>query len=274
MAEEIVVAGADGMLGRAFVELLEADRRPFEAAVHPAFDLTDRKSLARAVPEGVRLVVNCAAYTDVDGAEADEDTATMVNGRGVGALAERCRDVGATLLHFSTDYVFDGQASSPYRVDDPISPVNAYGRSKAEGERRLREAGGDHLLVRTSWLYAAWGKNFVLTMARLAKERPELRVVDDQRGRPTHAVHLARTSLRLFDAGERGTFHVCDGGECTWFELAREVAARVAPDCHVEPCTSAEFPRPAPRPAYSVLDLSQTEAALGPMPLWRDQLFL
>src|SRR5690606_14409224 len=131
---------------------------------------------------------------------------------------------------------------------------------------------GRLLLIRTSWLYAPWGKNFVLTIARLAKEKPELRVVHDQRGRPTSAEHLARASLALLEAEAHGTFHVTDGGECSWFELAREVARTVAPSCAVHPCTSAEFPRPALRPAYSVLDLSETEARLGPMPDWRANL--
>jgi dTDP-4-dehydrorhamnose reductase len=215
------------------------------------------------------VVINCAAYTDVDGAEVDESAATAVNGEGVGALAERCREVGALLVHYSTDYVFDGEGTAPYATDHPTRPVNAYGRGKLAGEVALRQAGGEHLLIRTSWLYAPWGKNFVLTIAGLAAERPELRVVDDQRGRPTSAVQLAALSAKLIRARARGTFHVCDGGECTWFDLATEVARLVSPACTVQPCTSAEFPRPAKRPAYSVLDCSAAEAITGPPREWR-----
>jgi dTDP-4-dehydrorhamnose reductase len=150
--------------------------------------------------------------------------------------------------------------------------VNAYGRSKLAGEVALRESGCEHLLVRTSWLYAPWGKNFVLTMARLATERSELRVVNDQHGRPTSAMQLAALSAKLIRARARGTFHVCDGGECTWFDLASEVARIVSPDCTVHPCTSDEFPRPAKRPAYSVLDCSAAEAITGPPRPWREMV--
>lgn len=270
MSEPVyLVVGADGMLGRAFLALFEQRGLPARGLLWPAFDLTDRASVERDVAGPVRAVINCAAYTDVDGAETNEPAANAVNGTGVANLVERCDALGVPLVHFSTDYVFDGQGTSPYPVDHRVAPLNAYGRSKRAGEEALLASTGAHLLIRTSWLYAPWGKNFVLTIAKLAKERPELRVVDDQRGRPTSSEHLARVSLALLEQGAHGTFHVTDGGECTWFELAREVASIVAPGCRVVPCTTAEFPRPAPRPAYSVLDLSRTEALVGPMPDWR-----
>ena len=183
-------------------------------------------------------------------------------------MAERCRVVGAKLLHYSTDYVFDGTASEPYRTDHPRSPVNAYGRSKALGEELIERSGVEHLLVRSSWLYAPWAKNFVLTIRELAKARPNLRVVDDQRGRPTDSRKLAEVSLALTEQGNRGVFHVTDGGECSWFELAELIAEVVNPDCRVEPCTTDEFPRPAARPAYSVLDISATERVVGPLIPW------
>ena len=265
-----LVLGADGMLGRAWCELLGSAAH--DAASHPAFDLTKPETIRGHVREGHAVVINCAAYTDVDGAESDEATATAVNGDGVGALAARCAEIGAVLVHYSTDYVFDGRASAPYSVDHRAAPVNAYGRSKLAGEVALRESGCEHLLVRTSWLYAPWGKNFVLTMAKLATERTELRVVNDQRGRPTSAVQLAALSAKLIRARARGTFHVCDGGECTWFDLATEVAHVVNPECTVHPCTSEEFPRPAKRPAYSVLDCSAAEAVTGPPRPWREMV--
>jgi dTDP-4-dehydrorhamnose reductase len=268
----LLVLGADGMLGRAWVRLCEDRGLAPRGATYPAFDLTDPASVERVVTGPLRAVINCAAYTDVDGAERDEATATRVNGDGVGALVARCDALGVPLVHYSTDYVFDGRADSPYSVDHPIAPVNAYGRSKRAGEEHVLASPGPHLLIRTSWLYAPWGKNFVGTIARLAKERGSLRVVDDQRGRPTSAEPLAALSLALLDAGARGVFHGTDGGECTWFELATAVAEAVAPGCVVEPCTSEEFPRPAPRPAYSVLDLSATEALVGAPAHWRARL--
>jgi dTDP-4-dehydrorhamnose reductase len=266
--QHAVVVGASGMLGRAFVELL--DRRGVACTTRdmPALDLTAPATLDALDLRGVDVVVNCSGWTDVDGAEADEAAAVAVNATGVGALGERCRQADVLLVHVSTDYVFGGDARVPYPVDAPLAPLGAYGRSKAAGESRLQATRARHLLVRTSWLYAPWGKNFVLTIAGLARSRDSLRVVDDQRGRPTSAEHLAAATLALVEAGESGAWHVTDGGECTWFELARHVAARVAPGCRVEPCTTAEFPRPAPRPAYSVLDVSRTEALLGAMPPW------
>ncbi len=262
----------DGMLGRAFVERLEMRGEAFETASHPALDLTRPETLAPIRP-GIERVINCAAFTDVDGAESREDEALAVNGDGVLHLARACLAAGATLVHFGTDYVFAGDASSPYAVDAPIAPATAYGRSKAAGERALRESGVFHLYLRTSWLYAPWGKNFVRTIAALGHSKPELKVVNDQRGRPTSAQALAETTLALWERGARGFFHATDGGECTWFELAQAIVEGTKGQAKVLPCTTAEFPRPAPRPAYSVLDVSRTEAALGrPMQPWRSAL--
>ena len=260
--------GADGMLGRAWEELLQARGVEHVATTIEDLDITDPAAVAKVVTPGVKWVVNCAAYTLVDAAEEHEALANEVNGYAVGRMAERCKEVGAKLLHYSTDYVFDGTATKPYRTDHPRSPVNAYGRSKALGEELLEKSGVEYLLVRGSWLYAPWGQNFVLTMRKLAKSRDSLRVVDDQRGRPTDSRRLAELSLELAEAGHLGTFHVTDGGECTWYELASLVAKIVNPDCVVEPCTSEEFPRPAPRPAYSVLDVSITDDAVGPLIQW------
>jgi dTDP-4-dehydrorhamnose reductase len=262
-----------GMLGRAFQGIFAERGWGYDTAERPAFDLTRRDSMVAAI-QGRAWVINCSAYTDVDGAEKHEDDANAVNGRGVGWLAEICREQGATLVHFSTDYVFSGATASPYPTDAIHAPVNAYGRSKALGERLILEAGAPHLLLRTSWLYAPWGKNFVSTIAQYAKQRKELKVVNDQRGRPTSAENLVSATLHLMAvraqaAGLDGVFHVCDDGECTWFDLASEVAAATNADCIVRPCTSAEFPRPAPRPAYSVLDLSKTAARIGALPEWR-----
>lgn len=266
----------DGMLGRACDALL-APTLPaseYRAVRYPELDLTRPETLAIVEQFRPARVIVCAAYTDVDGAESNEALAMAVNGDGVGALAARCRDVGASLVHFSSDYVFDGRGTAPYPVDAPLAPIGVYARSKARGEVLLRESGCDHLIVRTSWLYAPWAKNFVRTIARNARIRAELKVVDDQRGRPTSAEHLARATLALLDRGARGTFHVSDGGECTWFDLASRIVEQLglAERCTVRPCKSDEWPSPVKRPAYSVLDLSKTEALLGPMPSWTENL--
>jgi dTDP-4-dehydrorhamnose reductase len=265
----VVVVGADGMLGRAWCALLKKQSIPFHAAMGGEIELRDSASIERHVPAEARTVVNCAAWTDVDGAEANEADAHAINAAGVAALAERCKQVSAILLHYSTDYVFDGRASRPYPIDQPLEPVNAYGRSKARGEELLRQSGCPHLLVRTSWLYAPWGKNFVRTMAELVTTRSVVRVVDDQRGRPSSAEALAARSLALLEHGASGTFHVTDDGECSWFELASAIAAAVRPACRIEPCSSADYVRPARRPAYSVLDTSATDALLGPAASWQ-----
>jgi dTDP-4-dehydrorhamnose reductase len=264
-----LLVSPDGMLGRAFAEALRGD---FVGVTYPAIDLTRPETIEQHVRPGTTHLINCAAYTDVDGAETNEALATAINGTGVGALARRCGEVGATLVHFGTDYVFDGVASAPYPVDAPRAPQGAYGRSKAAGEDALFTSGARHLYVRTSWLYAPWAKNFVRTIATLAKTKDTLKVVADQRGRPTSAEHLAKTTLALLARDLEGTWHVTDGGECTWFDFAREIVRLTGAPCTVEPCTTAEFPRPAPRPAYSVLDLSRTEELLGPMPDWRTAL--
>ncbi|HEY4185039.1 MAG TPA: dTDP-4-dehydrorhamnose reductase [Polyangia bacterium] len=276
---KVLLIGADGMLGRAFRELLARERAPFRSLMFPEIDLTSDESVDRALAADmdVDVVINCAAWTDVDGAETREEEATAVNGAGAGRLAVRCAARGALLVHYSTDYVFNGEASSPYPVEAPLDPVNAYGRSKAVGERLLAASGCRHLLLRTSWLYAPWAKNFVRTIAELAKKRDTLRVVEDQRGRPTSAEHLARVSWTLLGQALVGgephrTFHVTDGGACSWFEFARAITDRVAPQCRVEPCLAAEFPRPARRPTYSVLDIGDTETAVGFMSPWRDNL--
>jgi dTDP-4-dehydrorhamnose reductase len=176
------------------------------------------------------------------------------------------------LVHYSTDYVFEGHAREPYAVTHPRAPLNAYGRSKALGESLLEQSGVEHLLIRTSWVYAPWGKNFVRTILGLARKRPTLKVVNDQLGRPSSAEQIARVSLSLLESESLGTFHVTDAGECTWFELAQAAIESAGLPCEIQPCTSAEFPSPTQRPSYSVLDLAETSARVGPLVDWRDSL--
>jgi dTDP-4-dehydrorhamnose reductase len=260
------------MLGRAWQHVLDAAGASYARVERPRIDLSDPSTINQAIPDEAETVINCAAWTDVDGAEAQEQEATQINGHGVGHLARRCAQIDATLIHYSTDYVFNGQAPAPYHPAQPREPLNAYGRSKAEGERQIEQSGAPYLLIRTSWLYGPWGKNFVGTMRRLMQEKTQLRVVNDQRGRPTDCQHLARTSWQLLQREARGTWHVTDGGECTWFDFACAIRDHLDADCRVDPCTSDEFPRPAKRPAYSVLNIEATEQAIGPMPQWRDNV--
>lgn len=264
-----LVLGATGMVGRAWRGLLTSHGIEHRALARPEFDLLDTKTIDAIDFGGVDLVVNASAWTDVDGAEADPDGATKANGAAVRRIAERCDDAGCTLIHYSTDYIFDGAHNGPIPVDLEPDPINAYGRSKLEGEHAIEATGCDSIVIRTSWVYAPWGKNFVRTIAKLAGERDTLRVVSDQRGRPTSAEHLARSSLALAMTGGRGVWHATDAGACTWFEFAREIVSLVGSGCTVEPCTSEEFPRPAKRPANSVLDIAPTESLLGPLTPWQ-----
>ena len=268
----ILLIAPQGMLGTAWCKLLDAQHIPYRTASRPDFDITDAPSIRRYITADLGVVINCSAWTDVDGAETKEDAATAVNGTGVGELAKACKDADVLLVHYSTDYVFNGSATEPYATDQPLDPINAYGRSKAVGEEAIREAAGPHLILRTSWLYAPWGNNFVRTIAKLAAERPTLKVVNDQRGRPTSCEHLAAASLKLIEEGATGTLHVTDGGQCTWFDFATAIAARINPASTVEPSGSDSYPRPAIRPAYSVLDLAPTEAIIRQITTWQTNL--
>lgn len=269
-APPIVILGAGGMLGTAWARLLSSLDRPAVLLGRPAFDLSSPGTLEGIGPASA--VINCAGYTRVDDAEANEPDARLANAIGPGALARLCATRGVPLVHYSTDYVFDGAGQRPYPPDAPTGPINAYGRTKLEGEQLVQAAGGRSLIIRTSWLYAAWGSNFVRTIAARATVTSSLRVVHDQKGRPTCASHLAAATLRLLEMDASGTFHVTDGGMCSWFEFAREIVRQTQAPCPVEPCSTTEFPRPAKRPANSVLGLEQTEALLGPMPDWTDNL--
>jgi len=269
----VAIVGGGGMLARAFLEQLGERRVEARAFGRAEVDITSASSVASL--KGYPTIINGAAWTNVDGAEADEAGATRLNAAALVVLADHCRATGATLVHFGTDYVFSGNATQPYALDAPIQPVNAYGRSKAAGEEVLRDQiqrGLKVLYARTSWLYAPWGKNFVRTIAAASATRPELRVVNDQRGRPTSSLTLARATLAMLDRGAQGVTHLTDGGECTWFDLAAAIVQDLGRSCRVSACASSEFPRPAARPAYSVLDLSNAESLIGDMPHWREAL--
>lgn len=267
-----LVTGAGGMLGRDLLAVLAAADAKVTALTRADLDVTDADAVREAVA-GHDVVLNAAAWTDVDGAETREAEATAVNGDGVAHLASACTASGARLVHVSTDYVFPGNATSPYPEDAPTDPINAYGRSKLVGERAVLGGGG--YVVRTAWLYGAHGPNFVSTMLRLAGEREHLDVVDDQRGQPTWSYALAErlVALALADAPP-GVYHGTASGETTWYGLARAVFALrgLDPD-RIRPTTSDRYPRPAPRPAYSVLGHARWSlAGLPPMTDWKTML--
>jgi len=267
----VLLLGGAGMLGGAWRRLLDASGVSYAAPSSSELDLTDARAVDM-IDERYRTVINCAGWTDVDGAESNESTAHLLNAEAPRRLAGRCAVTGAVLVHYSTDYVFNGIAIHPYSVTHRIAPINAYGRTKADGELAVMHSNADCLLIRTSWLYAPWGGNFVRTMLGLFRSRSDVRVVDDQTGRPTSVEHLAAASAELLARGVRGLWHVAGGGQCTWFDFAREIARLADADCRIRPCTTADFPRPAQRPPYSVLDLSATERVLGPMPEWQHTL--
>ena len=251
----VLVTGAGGQLGRALQEAFAGDevvaltRAEWDVTLPPPPDL----------PE-IDLVLHAAAWTDVDGAEADPQGAAAANVGGTKNAAE----LGAPLVYFSSDYVFDGRKRSPYVESDAPNPLSAYGRSKAHGEAA---AGEDAWIVRSSWLFGPTGHNFVRTMLRLGAEREEVAVVDDQVGCPTYVGHLAEAVRELVEL-PRGTWHLAADGECTWFELASAVFEEAAIECRVRAITTPELGRPAPRPAYSVL--RSERPAAPPLPHWRE----
>uniref|UniRef100_UPI0033A6D29D dTDP-4-dehydrorhamnose reductase n=1 Tax=Streptomyces sp. NPDC006450 TaxID=3155458 RepID=UPI0033A6D29D len=274
-----LVTGAAGMLGQDVVA--ELRRQAIEAVGlgRAELDITDPDAVRTAL-KGVTLVVNCAGWTDVDGAETAEEAAAAVNGAGVRILAAACAANGARLLQISTDYVLPGDASEPYAEDAATGPVNAYGRSKLIGEQAVAELlPQDGYVVRTAWLYGEHGPNFVATMLKLAAQRDTLDVVDDQQGQPTWSVALARRLVELGRAAlagqaPAGVYHGTASGATTWFGLAREVYRLCGLDPErIRPTTSASFVRPAVRPAFSVLGHDRwSQAGLAPMGDWQEQL--
>jgi dTDP-4-dehydrorhamnose reductase len=274
----VLITGANGQLGGALQRLAPAWAEINAIDVDDC-DLTDVPMLrARLTVEAPDLILNAAAYTAVDKAEGDEDLARAINSDAVAAMVEAMAETGGKVVHVSTDYVFDGTASSPYVPDAPRNPQSAYGRTKAEGEDHLRP---EDVLVRTAWVYEAGGANFVRTMIRLMKERDELGVVSDQIGAPTWATGLARTIWGLVEKQASGTFHHSDAGVASWYDfavaigeeaLARGLIARMPP---IRPITTADYPTPANRPAFSLLDCRATREVLGEEPVhWRTNLRL
>jgi dTDP-4-dehydrorhamnose reductase len=262
----LLVTGAAGMLGRDVAAAAESAGHDVTGLARRDLDITDpdavRAAVAAARPDAV---INCAAWTDVDGAEEHEADALRINGTGAGNVAAAAPYV----VHVSSDYVFEGSATLPYREADATAPAGAYGRSKLAGEV-LVAAAGEHAIVRSAWLFGIHGSNFVATMLRLGEDRDKVNVVADQFGCPTFTGHLAAALVDIAERRLSGILHVAGGGSCSWHELAQATFDEAGLDCRAAPVTTAEFPRPAPRPAWSVLGSTRPDAPV--LPPWRDGL--
>jgi dTDP-4-dehydrorhamnose reductase len=264
--QKILVTGANGQLGWELSQL---------AATYPAFEFVffDRSQLDLSFPETFEkiiqtispdCIINTAAYTAVDKSETEKDLSYTINATAVQTLAIICKNLSIPFITYSTDYVFDGEATSPYTTSTKVDPVNYYGSTKAAGESMAMEANEDSIVIRTSWVFSSHGNNFVKTMLRLMKERDQLKIVADQKGRPTYARDLAIATMKMIEAinaGKtiKGIYHFANQGETTWFDFAATIKANAGLTCDVQPIETKDFPTPAKRPAYSVLDTSKIE---------------
>jgi dTDP-4-dehydrorhamnose reductase len=249
----ILIAGARGMLGTDLLEELGTVHQ-VTGLGHGDLDITDaERCRARVFEVHPEIVINAAAMTDVDGCESREQEAFLVNGQGAGNLAAAATAIGSVVIHFSTDYIFDGTKDRPYCEEDKPNPRSVYGKSKLAGEQLVRTLRPDHLILRTSWVFGSHGKNFIRTIAQAARRQGTLRVVNDQRGSPTYTIDLARYTRKMLEARCRGTYHLTNSGSCTWYELAARVVEWLGLDVPVLPVASTEYRRPASRPANSVL---------------------
>ena len=268
-----MILGAGGMLGRDLVATAPdgVGLSPFNRT---ELDITDHGALAAAFAR-VRpnVVLNAAAYTAVDAAESEPEAALRVNAEAVGKLGRMAAQAGARVVHFSSDYIFDGTANTPYTEDSIPNPLNAYGASKLAVERALEASGDQHVIVRSQWLFGLGGRSFPRTMWERAVQRQPTRVVTDQRGRPTYTIDLARATWNLVVSAVTGTVHVANAGEASWYEVAQRVFAQAGAPAALTPCRSDEYPTAARRPMQAGLDTTRAEALLGgPLPPWEDAL--
>jgi dTDP-4-dehydrorhamnose reductase len=268
---KVLVFGAGGMLGQDLVRAARLANHRVTALARGDADITDAAAVARAVESAApEAVVNCAAFTNVDGAESEADEARRVNAEGARNVALAAAKVGASVVYPSSDYVFDGSKRSPYVESDEPSPLSSYGASKLAGEVETSAVNPRHFIVRSSWLFGTAGRNFVETMLELAGQQPQVLVVRDQTGSPTYTAHLAEGLVRLLATDAYGLHHMAAGGECTWYDFAVEIFDRAGVECSVMSATTAELGRPAPRPEYSVLGTQWDEAIH--LPDWQQGL--
>lgn len=283
MNHTILVTGADGQLGREMQIASRGSRNRFIftdiAGEHERLDITDPQAIADIVRENhVNVIVNCAAYTNVDKAETDPETANLLNNIAAGNLADAMKAVNGTLIHISTDYVFQGDMNIPCREDWPTEPLGVYGKTKLAGEKSIEATGCASIIIRTAWLYSPFGKNFVKTMRDLTSSRESLKVVFDQVGTPTYAGDLAETICRIIENGQldkTGIYHFSNEGVCSWFDFAKAICEMSGNTCDIRPCHSDEFPSPVARPHFSVLDKTKIKQTFGiRIPYWTDSLKL
>lgn len=273
----ILVTGANGQLGNEF-RMLESGYPGYEFIFlsKEQLSITDKESVEKAFgtykPD---WCVNCAAYTAVDKAESDTEQATAINATAAGILAEACATFNTKFIHISTDYVFDGSSSEPYREDHPTGPINAYGQTKLQGEQLVMKHNPNAIIIRTAWVYSFFGNNFVKTMMRLMKERESINVVEDQVGSPTYAADLAQVVMHIItqNAKANGIFHYSNEGRISWYEFALAIRDLTGSRCKVNPIPSQQYPTPAKRPQYSLLDKSKIASTfLVPIAHWKESL--
>lgn len=275
----ILVTGADGQLGREVRSAAVGSEHHFFFTDLAELDITAPKAIEAFVHDNdIDLIVNCAAYTQVDRAEDDVALCTLINETAVSYLAEAARRRGATLIHISTDYVFSGVAYRPLQEDDCPEPIGVYGKTKLGGEEAIRRSGCKYIILRTAWLYSCYGGNFVKTMIKLTEERDELKVVFDQVGTPTYARDLAGLILHIIctgQQGKQGIYHFSNEGVCSWYDFACAIAEEVGHICDIQPCKGSEFPSKVTRPHYSVLDKAKVKSTFGyKIAHWRTSLTL
>ena len=278
-SKRILVTGANGQLGSEMRKLGAVSPNEYIFTDVQELDITNKQAVMSFVEQnGVNIIVNCAAYTNVDRAEDDEATAELINATAVGNLAEAAKAVDGTLFHVSTDYVFGADGNTPRSEDMPTNPLGVYGRTKLSGEQAIAEVGAKAIIIRTAWLYSEFGNNFLKTMLRLTAEKESLNVVFDQVGTPTYAGDLALVIFSIIEgdlyAGNEGVYHFSNEGVCSWYDFANEIAIAAGNlECNIQPCHSSEFPSKVTRPPYSVLDKTKIKQTFGvDIPHWRDSM--
>ena len=278
-SKRILVTGANGQLGSEMRKLGSVSPNEYIFTDVQELDITNKEAVMSFVEQnGVNIIVNCAAYTNVDKAEDDEATAELINATAVGNLAEAVKAVDGTLFHVSTDYVFGADGNTPRSEDMPTNPLGVYGKTKLRGEQAIAEVGAKAIIIRTAWLYSEFGNNFLKTMLRLTAEKESLNVVFDQVGTPTYAGDLALVIFSIIEgnlyAGNEGVYHFSNEGVCSWYDFATEIAIAAGNlECNIQPCHSSEFPSKVTRPPYSVLDKTKIKQTFGvDIPHWRDSM--
>jgi len=273
----ILITGANGQLGNEMRRVSIKSKNRYIFTDVAELNITDKDAIRKMIDgEKISVVVNCAAYTNVDKAEDDETTADLLNNKAVKNIAEACKELDATLIHISTDYVFQGDKNTPRKEDEHTNPMGAYGRTKLAGEESVKHSGCKYIIIRTAWLYSPFGKNFVKTMRKLTSDKDSIKVVFDQVGTPTYAGDLAAVIYKIIEnnmLGKTGFYHFSNEGVCSWYDFAQEICALSGNSCDVEPCHSDEFPSKVQRPSFSVLDKTKIKETFDvKIPYWKESL--